>query len=144
VFDHKRWENNWRIVGREGAVRVDLGRSAVGRRALRRAVRELPPETPVAMIAAAPRARARARAFATTVGIEVEREYLAFPSAASPAYLVEDAQAPIRLFLDRILVPPPRSIWSTPIDIVLKVLRALPWRVIRTTAPGRIVVGRRT
>jgi hypothetical protein len=144
VFDHKRWEDNWRVVGPEGAVRVDLARWAIGRRALTRAVRDLPSETPVAMISRAPRARARARAFATNVGLDVEREYLAFPSASAPAYLVEDAPASVRIFFDRILVPPPRSRWATPVDIVLKVLRMLPWRVIRMTAPGRIVVGRRT
>ena len=144
MFDEKRWAKNWRVVSPEGAVRVDLERSPVGRRALRRKIRDLPATTPVVLVATAPRARARARAFATEAGIDVECEYLAFPSAASPAYLVEDAQAPVRLFLDRILVAPPRSVWSTPIDIGLKFLRALPWRLLRAAAPGRIVVGRRT
>ena len=144
LFDETRWARNLRVVSPEGAVRVDLKRWAVRHRALRRAVRDLPATTPVALLAGAPYARARARAFATKAGIEVEREYLAFPSAASPAYLVEDGPASIQIFLDRILVPPPRSVWSTPIDIGLKILRALPWRMVRTTAPGRVVVGRRT
>jgi hypothetical protein len=144
LFDEKRWANNWRVVSPEGAVRVDLERSAARRQALGRKIRDLPVTTPVVLVATAPRARARARAFATEAAIEVEREYLALPSAASPAYLVEDAPAPIRIFLDRILVPPPRSVWSTPIDIGLRFLRVLPWRLVRMTAPGRVVVGRRT
>ena len=35
------------------------------------------------------------------------REYLAFPSAASPAYLIDDAPQPIRVFIEHALVAPP-------------------------------------
>jgi hypothetical protein len=90
-------------------------------------------------------AAGRCRRFAAQTGIEILHEYLALPSARAPAYLVEDAPASSALFVQAILVPPPRSIWSTPAEVALVLARrcADPSRVLRMLAPGRIVVGRR-
>jgi hypothetical protein len=109
-------------------------------------IRALAAGTPIVLCASAPAAIARCRAFASKAGVELEREYLAFPSAAAPGYLVEDAPAPVRVFVQTVLVTPPRTrtALSTPIGVGLSVLRALnPWRLIRAIAPGRVVVGRR-
>jgi hypothetical protein len=77
-------------------------------------------------------------------GIALGRSYLAFPSAARPAYLVEDAPASVRVFLQTVLVAPPRSRATVPIAAALALARALhAWRLIRMLAPGRLVVGRR-
>jgi hypothetical protein len=141
----QRWENNWLSVSPEGAVPVELQRFAAKRRAQKREVRELPAGTPVVLFGSAPGAIRRCRTFASDAGIELEREYLAFPSARAPGYLVEDAPAPVSAFVKRILVAPPRSKFSGPIRAGLSLLRTLsPWRSIRTIAPGRVVVGRRT
>jgi hypothetical protein len=145
VISNERWRNNWLVVGPTGAVAVDLGRSSATKRRLHeRSIRELPPATPVVLRASAPGAIRRCRRFAAEAGIELEREYLAFPSARSPAYLVEDAPATVDVFVKTALVTPPRTPFSTPIEACLGLLRALsPWRLIRSLAPGRVVVGRR-
>lgn len=145
LFGNERWRNNWRVISPDGAVRVDLERSAAKYRGAERTIRDLPAGTPVVLAAAAPGAFRRCRTFASNAGIEPEREYLAFPSASAPAYLVEDAPAPVRVFVETVLVIPPGTVFSTPLGIVLSLLRTVaPWRLIRMSAPGRIVVGRRT
>ena len=124
---------------------MDLGRSAAKRRLQEPAVRDIPPGTPVVLCASAPGAIGRCRRFAADAGVQLEREYLAFPSAGSPAYLVEDASSTIGVFVDTVLVTPPRTPLSTPIEACLGLVRALrPWSLIRRIAPGRVVVGRRT
>ena len=86
----------------------------------------------------------RCKAFASAAGLELEREYLAFPTAAAPAYLVEDARASVRLFTSNVLAAPPRTRLSLPIELGVALLRAAKsWRLVRTLAPGRVVVGRR-
>jgi hypothetical protein len=145
MISNERWRNNWLAISPAGAVRVDLKRSASERRALERRIRDLLPGTAVVVCASAPRAIGRCRAFASGAGIELDHEYLAFPSAATPAYLVEDAAAPVRLFVTTVLAAPPRTMFSLPIGLGLGLLRLLkPWRLVRTIAPGRVVVGRRT
>jgi hypothetical protein len=143
VISNERWRNNWLVVGPAGAVAVDLSRSATERLDAQ-SIRALPPATPVVLRASAPGAIRRCRRFAAEAGIELEREYLAFPSVASPAYLVEDAPATIDVFVQTALVTPPRTPFSTPIEACVGLVRALsPWRLIRRIAPGRVVVGRR-
>lgn len=138
------WRNNWRAVSTARAVRVELPRSAAKRRATLRTLRDLPTGTPVVLCTSAPGAIGRCRRFASQAGIELEREYLAFPSAATPAYLVEDAPASVRVFVKTILMTPPGTTFATPMDACLSVLRALnPWRLIRAVAPGRVAVGSR-
>lgn len=143
MISNERWRNNWLVVGPAGAVAVDLSRSATERLDAQ-SIRALPPATPVVLRASAPGAIRRCRRFAAEAGIELEREYLAFPSVASPAYLVEDAPATIDVFVQTALVTPPRTPFSTPIEACVGLVRALsPWRLIRRIAPGRVVVGRR-
>jgi hypothetical protein len=114
----ERWRHNWRSVSGGDALRVELSHSRAERRARLAAIRELASGSRVVITASAPRAAGRCRAFASEAGLELEREYLAFPSAGAPAYLVQDEPAPVRLFVSNVLV--------------------------RLLAPGRVVVGRRT
>ena len=144
MSDHERWRHNWRAVSPAEAVRVELPRSRRKRYASRHTVSELPVGTAVVLSASAPLAARRCRQFAADAGVELDREYLAFPTANAPAYLVEDVAASIRLFLKTVLVAPPGASWSAPIGAVLGALRALnQWRLIRRIAPGRVAVGTR-
>jgi hypothetical protein len=144
VIGADRWRTNWRVASPPGAVEVPVPRSAKRTRSLAHSIRELPAGTPVVVLAPAPGAARRSRAFAARAGVQLEREYLAFPSAAAPGFLIEDAPATVRAFLDAFLVAPPRPVLSTAIDAVLGLLRAVrPWRLVRALAPGRVVVGRR-
>lgn len=139
-----RWRSNWQVVTRPGSVRVDLGRSAARREAAFQKVSELPVGAGVVLCASAPGAARRCRAFAARSGLELEREYLAFPSAAAPAYLVEDAPAPVGVFVKAVLVTPPGVRLRLPVDAALAFARTFsPWRLIRTLAPGRVAVARR-
>jgi hypothetical protein len=140
-----RWRANWRAVGPPGAARAHIGRSWAGRRPLARSLRALPAGTPVVLSTPAPGATRRARRVAAAAGIAVEREYLAFPSASAPAYLVEDAPGSVRFFAATLLVAPPGMALGGAVETGLAALRAAgPWRLTRLLAPGRIVVGRRT
>ena len=144
MADTKRWRDNWLVVSPPGAVRVDLRRWGANHRDAMRAVGDLPAGTPVVLSAVAPGAIGRCRSFAAETGIEVEGEYLAFPTASAPAYLVEDAPATVRVFVKTMLVAPPRGLFAPVIEAAVALLRALsPWRLIRAVAPGRVVVGRR-
>ena len=141
----ERWRDNWRAVSPPGAVRVTLEGTHASRRAMTGLVRDLPAGSPVVVSASAPGAGRRCRAFAARAGVELERQYLALPSAAAPAYLVEDAPAPVEVLVKTVLAAPPGTRLSTPIGAALSVVRALsPWRLMRVLAPGRLVVGRRT
>ncbi len=145
MISNERWRNNWLAISPPGAVRVDLKRGGANHQALERRIRNLQPGTPVVVCASPPRAIRRCRRFASGAAIELEHEYLAFPSAATPAYLVEDHAAPVRVFVSTVLAAPPRMKFSLPIAAGLGLLRVFkPWRVLRTIAPGRVVVGRRT
>jgi hypothetical protein len=140
------WRDNWRTVSSHPTETacVDIGRSRAARAAATRTVSGLRPGVPVVVRASAPRATTRCRRFAAATGIEVERAYLAFPSAAAPAYLVENAPAPIREFVRSVLVTPPGAPFSTAIEACLSILRALNTSlVIRAFAPGGVIVGRR-
>jgi hypothetical protein len=145
MISNERWRNNWAAVSPAGAVRIDLRRSAAKQRLPNRTVRELPTGTSVVLCTSGPGAVRRCRRFASAAGIELEREYLAFPSVHSPAYLVEDAPATVGFFVETVLVTPPRIPFATLIEACLGLLRAMsPRRLIRIIAPGRIVVGTRT
>ena len=139
-----RWRTNWTVIAPRDATPVVLARSASARRGEREHVRALPSGASVVLFAGAPGAIRRCRSFAADAGITVESEYLAFPSATTPAYLVEDAPASVRVFVSTVLVAPPDSALVAAIDAGLVAVRALnPWRLIRTLAPGRVVVGTR-
>lgn len=140
----ERWRDNWVAVSPPGALRVDLRRSGAQGNALTQRIRHLPSGSAVALFASAPGAIRRCRRFAAAADVELEGEYLAFPSATTPAYLVEDDPAPVRLFVETVLVAPPRAAFAKPFAAALWLLRAFgPWRLIRALAPGRVVVGRR-
>lgn len=141
----QRWIGNRLAVSPGNALHVKLGRSRRRRRELGLAVAELTAGTPVVLSACAPGAIRRCRRFADRVGIALDAEYLAFPSAATPAYLVEDHPAAIATFVRTFLIAPPGSVLTTPMDAALALLRAPgARRVIRRLTPGRLVVGRRT
>ena len=104
----------------------------------------MPIGTPVVLMASGPGAGRRSRRFAAGASISLEREYLAFPSAAAPAYLIEDSSAAVRIFVTQVLVAPPGTRLSAVIDAAIAVLRASSlWRLVRALAPGRVSVGRR-
>lgn len=145
VISAERWSQNWRVLTSADAVRFELSRSPKRRCAQVAAVRALPSGTPVALCLSAPRAAARCKAFAADAGVRLERHYLAFPTAAAPAYLVEDAPATAQVFATNVLVAPPRTRLSPLVDAALTLLRTLhSWRLVRVLAPGRVVVGRRS
>jgi hypothetical protein len=140
---NERWRENWLAVTPAGGVLVRVGRSRSERRASRRAVATLPSGTPVVLAASAPGAIRRCRLFASQTGVELERAYLALPSAEAPAYLVEDAPASIAFFLESVLSAPPGVQLFGVVELALRVVRALrPWRLVRVAAPGRLAVGR--
>jgi hypothetical protein len=144
VISADRWRENWRVVSPPGAVRVHVPRSAARRRASKQVVRALAVGSPVVLSASAPGAIGRCRHFASEVGVELDRAYLAFPSAETPAYLVEDGPAPEALFVKTVLAAPPRTSFALPIQAGLSLLRLVDsWRLLRRIAPGRVVVGRR-
>jgi hypothetical protein len=139
----ERWRRNRAVVGPVGAVEVDLPRSRARRELAAEKVAALPAGTPVVLCAAGAFARRRCRRFAHDVGIEVRREYLALPSAAAPAYLIDDAPQPIRVFIEHALVAPPGVRVSLSADLGVAFLRSFtPTRFLRLVAPGRVVVGR--
>ena len=144
VISAERWRENWRAVSDGATLQLELPRSRAGRRARLASIRELAGGTRVVLAASAPGASRRCRAFAAAAGLELEREYLAFPTAAAPAYLVEDAPAPVRLFVSNALVAPSWPGLAVPIELGLELLRRVrSWRLVRLLAPGRVVVGRR-
>jgi hypothetical protein len=139
-----QWRTNLRVASPPGAVEVPVPRSPGRSRRVARLVRELPVGTPIVVLASAPGAVRRSRAFAARAGVQRERAYLAFPSAAAPGVLVEDAPATVRAFVDAFLVAPPRPVLAKAIDAGLGLLRAVsPCWLVRALAPGRVVIGRR-
>jgi hypothetical protein len=140
----ERWRENWRMIAPAGAVRMEVPRQPKDRAALRRELGALSRGTPVVLVAAGPGGRRRCRAAAETADIDVENEYMAFPSALAPAYLVQDAPSAWRYFVRTALVTPPRIRLPRLVGSVLVLGRTLaPWWVARRVAPGRVLVGRR-
>lgn len=141
----ERWRDNWRAVSPPAATFVELGRSRAARAAARAQVAALAPGSPVVLAASAPGARRRCRAFARTATIRLTHDYLAFPSAAMPAYLVEGEAGPMRTFTASALVAPPRARMAPVLQAGVLVLRALSrMRLVSALAPGRIMVGWRS
>jgi hypothetical protein len=143
VIADERWRDNWLAVGPADAVRVKVDRSRPRRRAQAGAIGDLPAGTPVVLSASGLGAIRRCRDIASQAGIVFEREFLAVPSAAAPAYLVENARGPVEVFLGTLLVTPPRTPFAGMVDIALGVVRALsPWRLMGVLVRGRVLVGR--
>jgi hypothetical protein len=133
-----RWKSNWRVVAPSGSVRIDVG----GRNRTAQDVR-LAPRTSVVLVAPGRRGGARLRAFAREASIDLDREYLAFPSADAPAYLVENDPVTARLFVKNVLASPPGAPFVLRTAVSLFRRLATP-RTLRALAPGRVAVGRTT
>ena len=145
VISVERWHENWRVVSPPGAVSVKLARRPAACAAAAEALLDLPSGTPVVLSAPGPWASRRCRDVAAKASVELERGYLAFPSAVAPAFLVEDAREAIRVFVKRILIAPPGARSSLLAQAAVSLVRTLnPWRLMRLLAPGWVAVGRRT
>src|SRR5260370_42018122 len=99
------WTERWRVVAPTGAVRVEVG----SRGRIAGGMPSAAPQTPLALCASGPFARRRVRRAADRAGVALQRQYLALPSASSPAFLVEDRPAAVDYFPARSLTPPPRT-----------------------------------
>jgi hypothetical protein len=130
------WSDRWRVVAPAGAVRLDVD--------LRGRTSPAPARGAVALCASGPFARWRVRRAAARAGVALEREYLALPSAGSPAFLVEDAPGPIDYFRVRILTAPPgTSRLGAAADLAVQAVQHAPRRLVGALAPGRVAIGRR-
>jgi len=144
VISAERWRDNWRVIAPPETVAVEVARLPWRSRRTARGLRALPAGTPVVLLLPAPASLHRSRAVAREAAIQLEREYMAFPSARAPAYLVEDAAASSGYFVRTALVTPPRIRFPNVVGAATKLARtACRWRLLRHVAPGRIVVGRR-
>ena len=132
------WAERWRVVAPAGTVRVEVGpRGRIAGRGT------TAPRTPLALCASGPFARRRVRRAADRAGITLEREYLALPSARSPAFLVEDRSVAIDYFRARILTPPPgMARWSGLAELAVRGTRFIPRSILSWLAPGRVAIGR--
>jgi hypothetical protein len=131
------WTERWRVVAPPGAVRVDVGRRG-------RFGAPLPALAgpPLVLCAAGPLAKGRIRRAARRAGVAINRQYLALPSAGSPAFLVEDSSAAIDYFRTRILTPPPGTARGVAaVDLAIRLVRRAPRRLLSGLAPGRVAVG---
>jgi hypothetical protein len=138
-----RWRSNRAVVAPPGAVELEVPRSRAGRESVRDRLAALAAGTPVVLWASAPFARRRVRRLAEETGVELVREYLAFPTAAAPAYLVDEAAPAIRFFIKHAFVVPPGLRISLLVELVVRAVRAIePTRLLRLVAPGRVAVGR--
>jgi hypothetical protein len=144
VDGREHWRENCRAVSPPGAVVVDVGRSRASLASARERVAGLEAGTPVVLLSPAPGASRRCRSFAARAGIRLDRDYLAFPSAATPAYLVANEVAPVRAFLRSVLVAPPGTRVPFVFELGIAILRALGPRAAGAVAPGRVVVGWRS
>lgn len=136
------WQNNWKAVAAPGAGRIDLRRGGAASLHRDSPHGALGIGDEVVICTSAPGADRRCRRFAAGAGLKLDRSYLAFPSAAAPAYLVEDSPEAIALFARSVLVAPPRARFALAIEVVLLVVRRLRlWWLVRLLAPGRLAVG---
>jgi hypothetical protein len=144
-FTSERWGGNWRAVSDDGSVRIDVGRGRGGARAAVADARRLSAGTGVVLVVPAPGSTRRARHIAAAAGVDISREYLAFPSATEPAYLVENAPGPFRLFVDNVLGSPSAGVAGRLQDLAVAVIRRTrPRRLIGVLGAGSVAVGRRT
>jgi hypothetical protein len=139
------WAGRWRVVARPGAIAVDVpARPWAWAKAAAR-VRALKPGTPLALLVRTPGGRALGRSFARRAGVTIEREYLALPGPAAPAYLVEDTPEAIRTFWRAAVTIPPGVAVAAPLaEGAMRVVEVLSaWRLLGALLPGRILVGAR-
>lgn len=133
----------WQVLTPPGTVRVDVPFGWRAGRALQRKIRAWPPGTVVALCGGG--TRRRWRRFAAGAGLDVEREYLIFPSLRTPHFLVDDRPRAVTYFWSTLLtVPPGSGTRSALASFFIFVTRALaPWSLVRALTPVRLAVARR-
>lgn len=145
ALTNERWSGNWRAVSDDGSVRIDVARGRGGARAAVADARRLSAGTAVVLVVPAPGSTRRARHIAAAAGVDVSREYLALPSATAPAYLIENAPGPFRVFVDNVLGSPSGGVAGRLQDLAVAVIRRTrPRRLIGMLGAGSVAVGRRT
>jgi hypothetical protein len=140
----ERWRQNRYVIAPADAFVAEVAPFRRGSRALLDEVETLAAGSQVIVCSPAPFARRRCRRFTSAAGVDIQREYLALPTAGAPAYLVEDSPAATAYFLRSIIAPPPGRIWTAPVRMCLSAVCRLPnpGLVVRSVAP-RMVVGTR-
>jgi Phosphotransferase enzyme family len=140
--DDLRWRENLRVLGLSGALRAPSPGTRSARRRLESRLRSAP--RPSGVVLNGRGRSSRVRASARSLGIDVEREFLAFPSHTAPAYLVESTTQAVEYFCTAIVTVPPGTTWMTlPIDLMLRTFRWQPPRdVMSVLTRNRVVVGR--
>ncbi len=97
------WAQRYQVLTAADAVVVDVPRGRRARHAAAARLRALPRGRGVVLRGSSTSVHALARA----AGVRVTRELIALPSAASPAYLVEDDAVPLALLCSAFLSVPP-------------------------------------
>jgi hypothetical protein len=144
ALESQRWEGNWRAVSDEGAARIDVARGRDGKEAAVADARLLPAGTEIVLVVPAPGSARRARAVAAAAGVDISREYLALPSAQTPAYLIENATGPFRVFVENVLGSPSQGALGRLQDVAVAAVRRMrPRRLVGLLGAGTVVVGRR-
>lgn len=140
-MDHQRWRDNLLVLGPKDALRTSVPKT---RSAVERVQAQLRATEPGSGVVLDGRVgTVGVRAVARSLGVQVQREFIAFPSLSSPAYLVESTPAAVEYFCSCILTVPPGTTWTTlPVDLGLRVLqRSAPREVLRALIHNRVVVG---
>lgn len=139
-----RRDERWRLLVPPGAICLDVPRSKANRDLLRDRVLGLPSGTAVVLRDSAPVSRLRCRRFAAATAVQIQREYLALPSA-SPAFVVQDRPESVRFFFTTaVTVPSGITRFVGPATGLLWLLSLLaPWSLVGALVPGRLTVGRR-
>lgn len=121
----------WRLFQPTGAVLLTATQS--------RAVRRLPPGTPV--MVADHRLLSRWRQARWRSALSIEREVVVLPTLAHPVALVDVTPEAVQQFWALATVPPGITWAAVPASLVLMLARRLPWSWTAALAPGRVVVG---
>jgi len=123
------------------AVCLEVPRGRVERRAAAARLRALEPGSHIVLRGR----RGAVQRVVRAARLDVVRDLIALPSARSPAFLIEDAAAPMSLLCGDILgVPPGVTALVAPTDALLRVARrAARWRWFRRLLVWRVVVARR-
>jgi len=129
-------DHRWRLLVPRGAI-VVLGSP---RRAARRRLRGLPPQTTVVLLGGRRLGRLARRA-----GLRVRAEYLALPSLATPVVITQREPAALR-FTARTLLTVPSGVARPhlPFWLAVRLVQAVPGLLARTTAGERLVLAVRT
>jgi hypothetical protein len=133
------WATRYRVLAAPDAVVVDVLRGRRARRAAVAAVRALPAGRGVVLRGS----RSSVNEVARAARVRIARELIALPSAAAPAYLVEDDAAPLALLCAEFLSVPPGLVrLAGPAGVLLRVgALAARSRLARHLLRSRIAVG---